>query len=212
MTKVWVRLFLAIVENVGVPVGAYLLFTMLGWQPVWALVGAAGVSVLVLAAQYLRRHELTVLGGLVLARFALGVPVALVTGDARVELAKDFVITGAIGLFAAVSLLARRPLIARIRRDLAADPAQFDRRWREDAGFHALHRRLTLVWTIGLSAEAVVAILLIYTLPLTLAVVTASIIAPATLLTLIAATEWLARRYTTTHHELGGQLKQLGSH
>ncbi len=190
------RLVGAVVENVGVPVGAYLLLTAIGWQPVWALVGAAGVSVVVLAVQYLRRRELTALGVLVLVRFALGFAVAVITGDPRLELAKDFVITGAMGLFAAVSLLARRPVIARIRRDLSGDPAGFDRWWTGDAGFRAVHRRLTLAWTFGLTSEAVVAVVLIYSLPLTAAVVVTAALAPATLLGLISATEWRARRYT----------------
>ncbi len=195
MTGSWRRLIGAVVENIGIPVGAYLLFLALGWQPVWALVGAAGVSVLLLAVQYARRREITALGVLVLVRFALGVGVALVTGDARLELAKDFVVSGAIGLAALISLLARRPFIARIRRDVSGDPTTFDRWWARDAGFRAVHRRLTVVWTLGLTVEAGVAILVIYTLPLTPAVVVTSVLAPATLVGLISVTEWRARRY-----------------
>ena len=85
MNRSWVRLLAAVAENIGVPVGAYLLLTAVGWAPVWALVGAAGASVLVLAGQYLRRRELTALGVLVLVRFALGITVAVVTGDPRLE-------------------------------------------------------------------------------------------------------------------------------
>lgn len=195
MTGSWRRLVGAVANNVGVPIGAYLLLVAVGWQPVWALVGAAGASVLVLAVQYARQREITTLGVLVLVRFALGIGVALVTGDARLELAKDFVVSGAIGVAALVSLLARRPLIARIRRDLSGDPATFDRWWAHDAGFRAVHRRLTLGWTLGLTLEAVSAIVLIYTLPLTPAVVVTSVLAPATLLGLISWTEWRARRY-----------------
>ncbi|MGW5714588.1 VC0807 family protein [Amycolatopsis sp. NPDC003865] len=199
MNRSWRRLLLAVAENVGVPVGSYLLLTSVGWPPVWALVGAAGVSVLVLAAQYVRKRELTTLGVLVLARFALGVVVAAVTGDARLELAKDFVITSAIGGFAALSLLFRRPLIARIRRDLSGDPGGFDRWWAADRGFRLVHRRLTVAWSAGLVAEGAVAFVVIYSLPLTAAVVATSVLAPATLAGLITLTEWRARRYTGTH-------------
>ncbi|MDT8912425.1 VC0807 family protein [Amycolatopsis sp. PS_44_ISF1] len=199
MNRSWVRLLAAVAENVGVPVGAYLLLTTIGWSPVWALVGAAGVSVVVLAAQYVRRRELTALGVLVLVRFALGVAVAVITGDPRLELSKDFAVTAAIGLFAAVSLAARRPFIARIRRDLSGDPEDFDHRWATDPGFEALHRRLTVLWTAGLLVEGAAAILLIYVLPLTAAVVATNVLAPATLLGLISFTEWRARRYTATH-------------
>lgn len=195
MSRSWTRLAGAVVENVGVPVGVYLALTFAGWQPVWALVGAAGVSVLVLAVQYARRREVTALGVLVLVRFALGVAVAVITGDARLELAKDFVVTGVIGVVAGLSLAAPRPVIARIRRDIAGDRAEFDARWRDDAGFRAVHHRLTIMWTVGLCLEAVLAVALIYALPLTAAVIATSVVAPATLLGLISATEWRARRY-----------------
>ncbi|MFD5827253.1 VC0807 family protein [Lentzea sp. NPDC060358] len=195
MTGSWWRVLAGVAENIGIPVGSYLLLTWLGWQPVWALVGAAGVSVVVLGVQYVRTRELTTLGVLVLVRFALGVAVAAVTGDARLELAKDFAITSAVGVFAVVSLAFRRPLIARIRRDLSGEPGLFDHRWDHDRGFRVLHRRLTVGWSAGLLCEGVVAVVLIYALPLTAAVVATSVLAPATLLGLIGVTEWLARRH-----------------
>ncbi|HEX7308540.1 VC0807 family protein [Lentzea sp.] len=203
MNRSWLRVLAGVVENVGIPVASYLLLTWLGWQPVWALVGAAGVSVVVLGVQYVRTRALTTLGVLVLVRFALGVAVAVVTGDPRLELAKDFVITSAVGLFATATLVFERPFIARIRRDLSGEPDVFDRRWDNDRGFRAVHRRLTLLWSAGLLCEGAVAILLIYTLPLTAAVVATSVLAPATLLGLIGVTEWRARRYVSTSIVVG---------
>ncbi|OLR93547.1 VC0807 family protein [Actinokineospora bangkokensis] len=193
------RLAAAVAENVALPVAVYLLLGWVGWQPVWALVGASAASVLVLAARYLRTGEVAALGVLVLARFAVGVAVAVVTGDARLELAKDSAVTGVVGVVAAVSLLLRRPLIARIRRDLAEDRELFDRRWRELPGFRALHRGLTLVWTVGLVGEAALAVVLIYSLPLTAAVVATSVLSPAVLAGLIGWTEVSARRWTARH-------------
>ncbi|ALG09574.1 VC0807 family protein [Kibdelosporangium phytohabitans] len=192
------RLVAAVLENIGVPIASYLILTAIGWTPVWALVGGAGMSVLILAAQYLRRREVNALGVLVLARFAFGVTVAVITGDPRLELVKDAAVTFLIGLAAAVSLGMRRPLIARIRRDISADRDAFDRHW-DDEGFRRLHRHLTLLWTAGLCGQSLVATALVYTLPLTAAVLSTSVLSPVTLLALIAYTQYRAHRWSVAH-------------
>ncbi|MFE9581527.1 VC0807 family protein [Nocardia sp. NPDC006044] len=189
----------AVLENIGIPVGCYLALTAAGWPPVWALVGGAGVSVLVLAVQYARTRQVTTLGVLVLVRFTVGVAIALWTGDPRLELAKDFAITFLLGLAAAASLVTARPLIARIRRDIVPDPDEFDRYWHCDSGFRRLHRNLTLIWTAGLSIESVTAVALIYILPLTSAVIATSVLSPVCLLGLIGWTQYRAHRWTVSY-------------
>lgn len=191
------RLVAAVVENIGVPVLSYLVLTWLGWQPVWALVGGAGISVLVLALQYFRRREISTLGLLVLARFALSVAVALLTGDPRLELVKDFAITFVFAVVAAATLGSGQPLIARIRRDISPDRAVFDQHWNTDTGFRRLHRTLTLTWVAGLSVECAVAVAVIYTFPLTAAVVVTSVLSPACVFGLVSWTQYRAHRWTT---------------
>ncbi|MDP9166421.1 MAG: hypothetical protein M3O32_10245 [Actinomycetota bacterium] len=199
MTAAPIRIGSTIVENVVLPIAVYLLLTAVGWQPVWALVGAAGTSVAVLVIAYVRTRELTTLGLLVLLRFVLDIVIAAVTGDPQLQLAKDFAITGVMGVVAAASVPTRRPLIARIRRDLAGRPDDFECTWSRDAGFRSLHRRMTVGWAIGLIGEAVVGIVLAHSLPLTAAVVATSVLSPATIFGLIVWTEYRARHWRGAH-------------
>jgi hypothetical protein len=196
MTGIPRRVAATVAENIVFPVGIYFALTATGAPPVWALVGGAAASVMVLAVRFLRTGQLTTLGLLVLGRFALDIAVAAITGDPRLQLAKDFAITGVIGLVAATSLCWRYPLLARIRRDLAEPAEKFTDTWNRSGDFRALHMQLTSVWAVGLVIEAVVGILLVYGLPLNAAVVATSILSPATLFGLIAWTQHRARRWS----------------
>jgi intracellular septation protein A len=180
------------------PIAVYLLLVRLGVSPVWALVGSAGVSVVVLGVGWLRTRTLSTLGLLVLAQFALGVAIAVLTGDARFVLAKDYLVTLLVALAAAGSLRLRRPFIARVRRDLSADPHRFDEQWDSSPAFRRVHRQLTWAWVAGLAGQAVVAIVVIYSVPLTAAVVATNVLTPVVLLGLITLTEARARAVDPT--------------
>lgn len=185
-----------VLVDILLPIGAY--FGLVGWglTPAWALAVSAGVSVVVLGAGWVRTRAVSTLGLLVLVRFLLGVLVALVTGDARFVIVKDYLVTFVIALAALGTIGLDRPFIARIRRDLSPDPALFDARWVRDPAFRATHRRLTLLWVVGLVAEVVVAVAVVYTTPLSVAVVVTGVLTPAVLLTLIAVTQVRAGRAT----------------
>ncbi|MFD1052202.1 hypothetical protein ACFQ1S_44825, partial [Kibdelosporangium lantanae] len=88
---------------------------------------------------------------------------------------------------------------ARIRRDISPDRAEFDHRWDTDPGFRRLHRTLTLTWVAGLTAESAVAVAIIYTFPLTAAVVVTSVLSPACIFGLVSWTQYRAHRWTAKH-------------
>lgn len=180
--------------QVVLPIAVYLLLVELDVAPAWALVGSAGVSVVALAVEWVRSRELSTLGLLILVQFVLGIAVAGITGNPRLVLLKDYVITVAIALAAAATLALPRPFIARVRRDLSPDRDHFDRRWTSQPLFRRAHYRLTVLWVIGLVGQAAVAAGIIYSTSLTTAVVATNVLTPATLLTLIALTELGVKR------------------
>lgn len=180
--------------DVAAPVAAFFLLVRLGIAPVWALATSAGVSVVLLGIQWLRTREVSTLGGLVLVRFALGWIVALLTGDARFVLLKDYLVTLVIAVGALGTLRLERPFIARIRRELSGDRARFDVEWATNPPFRAVHRQLTRWWVAGLIGEVVVAVVLIYSTPLPVAVIATNVLTPTVLLTLIALTQHRASR------------------
>ncbi len=179
----------AVGTQVVLPIGVYLLLVHLGVRPVWALVASAGVSVVGLVVQWVRTREISTLGLIVAGQFVVGIVVALVTADPRFVLLKDWVITLLIALGAAASLRLRRPLIARVQRELSPDRADFDRRWSSQPEFRRVHRRLTVVWVAGLVVLVAIAVLLIYRTPLTVAVVSTNVLSPVGLAVLIGVTE-----------------------
>ena len=162
--------------DILLPIAAYLGLVRLGLPPVWALAASAGVSVVVLAIGWVSTRNVSTLGALVLVRFLLGIVIALVTGDARFVLVKDYLVTMVIAVAAAATLKLDRPFIARIRRDLSPDPRVFDQQWQGSAEFRAVHRSLTKLWVVGLLAEVLVAVVVIYTTPLTVAVILTSVL------------------------------------
>jgi intracellular septation protein A len=177
--------------DILLPIAAYFGLVSCGLAPAWALAASAGIAVVALGARWFRSRELSTLGLLVLVRFVLGVVVALLTGDARFVLVKDYLVTFVIALAALGTLRLGRPFIARIRRDLSPDPARFDEQWDRDPGFRRTHRRLTGLWVVGLVGEVVVAVVVIYTTPLAVAVVVTGVLTPAVLLTLTAVTQYV---------------------
>jgi hypothetical protein len=182
--------------DVLLPIGAYFGLVSWGLTPAWALAASAGIAVVALGVRYLRVREVSTLGVLVLVRFVLGLLVALLTGDARFVLVKDYAVTFVIALAALGTLRLDRPFIARIRRDLSPDPQRFDDEWVRNAAFRRTHRRLTALWVVGLVGEVVVAVAVVYTTPLAVAVVVTGVLTPAVLLTLIAVTQVRAGRAT----------------
>ena len=183
-----------VLTEVALPVGVFFGLSGLGVAAVWALVGSAGVSVVTLLIGWVRTRRVSVLGGLVGVQFVLGVVIALVSGDARFVLAKDYLITMLVAIGITATLWWQRPFLARIRRDLSPARPEFDDRWRRSAEFRAVHRRMTGWWAGGLAGQAAVCLLVIYSTPLAVAVVATNVITPAVLLALIAASEVRVRR------------------
>ncbi|MBJ7289921.1 VC0807 family protein [Williamsia sp.] len=190
----WRNVIATLTLDVALPLAAYFALTASGMAPVWALLCAAAVSVVVLLARWTRSRSISTLGALVLVRFALGVLVAVITGDARFVLAKDYLVTFGIAIFAAVSLNFERPFIARIRRDLSGDRNGFDLRWEASKPFRDEHRLLTWLWVAGLVIEVAIAVAVIYTAPLDVAVVVTNVLSPVTIITLIAVTQFRGHR------------------
>ncbi|WP_299051228.1 VC0807 family protein [uncultured Nocardioides sp.] len=191
----WVGTLLGVGQNVVLPIAAYLVLVGLGWAPVWALAGSAAVSVVVLGVEWRRTRRVDALGGLVLLRFVLSLALAWLTGDARVLLVKDSAITAVIALVGLASLRWERPAVARIRADLSGDREAFDAELARRGDLRALHRRLTVVWAVGLLAEAATSTTVALLAPITVAVVVTNLTGPAVIVGLVALTELRARRH-----------------
>jgi intracellular septation protein A len=183
----------SVVVDALLPFGIYLGLSALGVPAVAALAAAGGVALVRAIVTWVREREVNALSILLVARFTLGVAAAVLTGDARLVLAKDSLITGAMGLFVLVTLLLAKPFIYHIRRGLSPDRDRWDHWWATSSAFRSVHRRMTWVWGLGLVVDALSRIAVIYTAPLDLAAFVSQALAALSIVALVAWTQWYGR-------------------
>lgn len=117
------------------------------------------------------RRRLDVIPGLALVGITIGlVAVVALHGSELVLKLRESLITGVFGVVFLVSLVvSERPLIYHLGRAIASGQGQssrgdFETLWGEDRARQVI-RTLTLVWGVGLTAEAVLRTVLALTLP-----------------------------------------------
>lgn len=164
----------ALLMDLVVPVAVYYLLRALGLDPLWALVLAGVPTVVFLAGQALRRGRIDALGVFVLVLVVACVGVSLVTGSPRFLLAKSGAFTGLIGLgFLATLLLARplpftlaRAMLERLPVGARLSTGSWDDLWDRSRWFRRVWRVDTVIWSVGLLADALVRVVMAYALPI----------------------------------------------
>jgi hypothetical protein len=148
--------------------GPYLVYFVLrhaaGWSTLMALVGAAVLAAALVVLSLIRSRRVDPLAAVVLLTTLAGIVVALWTGDARATLARESLVSAALGVAFLVSLL-RRPLMFSMLwalRGDGVDPADGWAGTPEDTR-HAL-RVATAAWGVGLLADAVLRVVIVLTL------------------------------------------------
>ncbi|WP_225731184.1 MULTISPECIES: VC0807 family protein [unclassified Nocardia] len=98
---------------------------------------------------------------------ALSVAMSFVTGSPRFALAKDGWITGAVGLWICATML-RTPFYFQLSRTMTtgAIHERIELSWLRSPTFRRAMMLATAIWGIGLLADAVVRVVLAYTLPI----------------------------------------------
>jgi hypothetical protein len=144
------------------------------------------------------RHRLDGLAALVGGTFALLVVVSLLTGDPRILLAKESILSGAAGLLLVGSCVIGRPILYGLVRRLNAGKdellAQWDERWRTQPSFRRHFVLLSAVLGGVLLAEATVRLLLIYLLPVDVMAGLSPVLQVGTLALLVCWALWFRSR------------------
>jgi hypothetical protein len=146
-----------------------------------------------------RRRRLDVVAVVVLLGIAVSMVGVALGGSPRLLLIRESFFTGALGVACFVSLLLPRPLMFYFARQSSAgdDPeriARFNERWQVPA-VRQMHRLITVVWGVAFTAEFVVRVILVLTLPPVAVLATAPIISGAVVaLTLVWTLAYVRRR------------------
>jgi hypothetical protein len=165
------RSLVPLVVDVGIPVGSYyLLHSGLGLS-LWLSLALSSVvpavrSVTGLVAQ----RELNVLALLMLFVNVAGIAVSFATGDPRLMIAKDSMISSVIAVAILVSVAARRPLMTAglkpfLTRGTSGRTAAWDRLAAGSARFRRLEGLYSAIWGVALLADCVARLIGAFTLP-----------------------------------------------
>ncbi|MBU3062485.1 hypothetical protein KO481_29655 [Nocardia sp. NEAU-G5] len=160
--------------NVALPVGIYYVLVGIGFSSFAGLLWSTVVSALWVIVPAVLRRRFDGLSAFVFAVNALGLGLALLSGSARVMLAKDPIIDVVISALLLASCVFGRPAMFGISRRLHApgpDSAHsWDALWRNNAHVRRVFMISTLVWTTAFALVAVLRFLVIFTLPVSVAV------------------------------------------
>jgi hypothetical protein len=157
--------------DVALPIGGYYLLSAgFGVATVPALAVAAvppAISVLVAAV---RQRRLNALAGLILLVNAAGIAASAITGDPRLMIAKDGLVSSVIGLVLLGSVAVGRPLMSTVIRPIAVrdDPmvaAAWDKLAAGSSAFRRAEAGYSTVWGLCLLAECAARVIGAYTLP-----------------------------------------------
>ena len=163
------KLLTGLLWDIGLPAVVYYGGRALGYDVLPAL-AAGGVAALIRVAFVgVVRRRLDGVGVLVGATFALLLVVSLFTGDPRVLLARESVLSGAAGLLLVGSCVIGRPIVYTLTRRLNAGKAEllaeWDVRWQSQPSFRRHFTMLSAVTGGVLLADAIVRLVLILVLP-----------------------------------------------
>jgi hypothetical protein len=184
--------------DVGLPVVTYYALHAGGAGNRVSLLAATGVAGARIALVAVRQRRLNALGLVMLVVYGLGLALTSATGDVRFLVLKDSVGTGVLGLLFLCFAVAGRPLT------LAATQSWGPERAVAMAELHRTvpavrhgHAVASTVWGVGLLAEALLRVLLVYLLPISVVVGLCTALVVAVLGSLTVWTLWYVRRVRT---------------
>jgi hypothetical protein len=159
-----------VVLDIGAPIGLYYGLRGAGASNLVALGAGALVPAVGVIVQLVTRRRLDGMGGVVVISVLATIVLSLITDSPRFLLARDGFITALWGAWFLATLRARRPAGFRLARPLmegrrAFGTASWDKLWMDGPGFRRIWRVSTVIWGAGLLVDAVLRVLMSYTLP-----------------------------------------------
>jgi hypothetical protein len=170
----------ALVDIVA-PIAVYYIARALG-ATVWvALLAGGAIPAIGVLAGALRGRRPDTMGILILAALALSATVSVVNGSPRALFARDGLNTGAWACYMYLSLLAARPATFVVSRPLLEgrrvfDPAtrgwvrpaatSWDELWSRVPRFRRIWRVCTVIWGSAILADALIRVVMAWTLPI----------------------------------------------
>jgi hypothetical protein len=152
--------------DIVLPVALYYLLRGAGFGELAALLISGSAPAAHTLYSAVRHRRLDAIGVFTLAVLAAGALGSLLSGSPRLALARNGVFTGLAGVWLLVTLVTSRPFTYQALVSLMPGrAARLERVWQSDAGFRRVWRALTVLWGAGLLVDAVLRVVMAYTLP-----------------------------------------------
>ncbi|MER6303781.1 VC0807 family protein [Kitasatospora sp. NPDC001539] len=160
-----------LVVDVGIPLAvSYLLHSVLGLSQIVSLALSSVVPVVRTVASLVSRRSVNGMAGLMLLVNTAGIGLSLVSGDARLAVAKDGALSSVVGIAMVCSAFTGRPMVSAALKPVLTkgEPvriAAWDRLSAGSARFRRAERGFTLAWGLSLVGECAARVVGAYTLP-----------------------------------------------
>lgn len=188
--------------DIGLPAAAYYVCRGAGVEARTALIAGGVVAVARVGLVAVTRRRLDGLGALVVAGFAVMLAVSMLTGDPRILLARESLVSGSIGVVLLGSGLLGRPvlysLVQRLNSGRGEGSARLEEPLRTRPAFRRFFVVMSIVWGAGLVTEAVVRIAVIYLLPVDAATGASTLLQVGAIALLGGWSLWYRRRWLGT--------------
>jgi hypothetical protein len=189
-----------LIVDIALPLAIFYGLRKLGASDLIALLIGVVPALISSAVSLARTRRTDLVGMAVVVSMVASTVVALTSGDARVLLIRNAWVSLPFALITLWSLRHPQPLTYVVTRALFVTRARMmDHLWETDARFRAAWKWITVWWGIATVADAVLRVVVAYTLPIAVVPVMDPVITIATIVALQPPTIVLLRRSGTWH-------------
>ncbi|MGA5704406.1 VC0807 family protein [Peterkaempfera bronchialis] len=161
-----VHFLVTILCDIVLPVALYYLLRASGRGEITSLLISGSAPALHTVYSVIRHRKIDSIGVFTVAILVLGALGSLITGSPRVALARNGAFTALAALWLLGTLFAARPFTYRALKALLPGKSDLlERLWETEASFRRVWRGLTVLWGCGLLVDAVLRVVMAYTLP-----------------------------------------------
>lgn len=190
--------------DIGLPLAAFYGLSALGYDAWVSLLAATAVSGARTVWTAVRAGRLNPFSSVMLAVFGVGLALAFVSTDPRLMILKDSAGTGVVGLLFLATTVFGRPLTLEAQKSWSpGEAAEIDRLWATDPGARHVYRVSSIGWGVGLLAEAIIRVPLVFLVPVEIMVGLSTAMWIAAVVILIAWNRWYVARAQRRETEAG---------
>lgn len=195
------RLAAQLLFELALPLGSYYGLRAVGFGQ-WLSMVVGGLLLLPwIVYGVVRQRRVEAMAVFTLSLVVVGTLLSLISGSPRVLLVRDSWLTAAIGIWVLGTLLTRRPFIMTASRGIViakvgeAGLAEWEARWDAEPMFRHHLRLVTAVWGAVFLLDAVVRVVLAYTIPVDAFALTSTLLWLAMLGALLTWHNWYITRH-----------------